>query len=510
MKTSTDGLSILLAYNNYRNNLFFVNRVYQRKLVWTVAEKELLIDSILKQYALPSFLFSKDQNKDKLEILDGVQRLSAIFEFIENKISIDGKYFDIDTFPFAKNLQSEGVFPKVSIARNMLLSADICTKFLNFTISTNTISASSDETIDLFRRINSQGHSLSNQDRRRSGVVTNFASLVDEISTTLRGDISKKVVNLKDMPSISLDDQRSKKGYKISIEDSFWFKTGILRRDNIIKSEDEEFIADLAASIISGNPFAASQENFNKLYDTDSSMSQSIEAQLNSQGKDDIKEKIETVFSFIRNTLIINQPSPKINFQQAVSSSNNNHNPSKYAFYAFFMAFYNLIYNKNKVPSNFKTIWKNINGLESKLAKGSHSIKISDRETNITLVEGLLNPGFIINKEELKVYSDGQILKKILEDSAGETERFEFKLGLYSFDPITKKKSFNTHMVSNIAKKATSFANTPSFKSSYIMIGIADSDSDSDNALMLGIEPFKVGPFSIVGIKRDLLLSGKK
>lgn len=509
MKTSTDGLSILIAYRNYRKNLFFVNRVYQRKLVWTVSEKELLIDSILKQYALPSFLFLKDQNKDTLEILDGVQRLSAIFEFIENKISINGRYFDIDTFPFAKNLQSNGVFPKLTTNRNLLLPADVCTDFLNFTISTNTISASSEETIDLFRRINSQGHSLSNQDRRRSGVATNFATLVDEIATTLRGDISQRIVNLKDMPSISLDDQRSKKGYKISIEDSFWFKTGILRRDNLVKSEDEEFIADLAASVISGNPFSASQENFNKLYDSNSSMSQSIETQLNSQGMDTIKEKIETVFSFVNAALITNQPDKKTNFQQVVSSTNHNHNPSKYAFYAFFMAFYNLIYHKNKVPSNFSTIWKNIAGLESKLAKGSHSIKISDRATNITLVEGLLNPGFVFSSDELKKYSDGQILKKILEDSSGETERFEFKLGLYSFNPQTQKATFNKGLVPNITKKATSFANTLSHKSSYIMIGIADSDSDSYNVSQLGIEPFKIGPISIVGIKRDLILSHK-
>ncbi|OOV21269.1 hypothetical protein LG101_13175 [Levilactobacillus brevis] len=39
------------------------------------------------------------------------------------------------------------------------------------------------------------------------------------------------------------------------------------------------------------------------------------------------------------------------------------------------------------------------------------------------------------------------------------------------------------------------------------MIGVADSDSY--NASDLGIEPFKIGPISIVGIKRDLTLSGK-
>lgn len=509
MKTTTDPMSILVAYSNYRNNLFFVNRIYQRKLVWSTSEKELLIDSILRGYALPSLLFSKDEHKTVFEILDGVQRLSSIFEFIENKISVNGKYFDIDSFPYAKSLRDKGVFNRIEIDKKLTLSTDECTKFLNYTLSINTITASSDETIDLFRRINSQGHTLSNQDRRRSGVVSDFVSLVDDISTSLRGDISKKRVNLTDMPKISLDDQRSQKGYGVSIEDTFWFKTGVLRRDNIKKSEDEEFVADLAASIISGSPFSASQENFNKLYDTDSPMAISIATQLRTQGKDKIEGEMKTVFSFISNTLIKNRPNKGKNFQQVVSSSKKNRNPSKYAFYAFYMAFYDLIYRKNKVPSNFKNIWARIDNLESKLSKGSHSVNVEERKSNIALVEGLIAPGFVTSKDELKNYSSGQLLINILTDGNGENERFEFKIGLYTYDPNKKVVEFNNSLIGNIAKKATTFANTPGNKSSYIMIGVADSENDIRYLSKIGIPVFRIGNVLIVGVERDLKLANK-
>ena len=46
-------------YNWYRNGQIIVNRRYQRKLVWTLLEKQKLIDSILQEYPIPLVLFAK-------------------------------------------------------------------------------------------------------------------------------------------------------------------------------------------------------------------------------------------------------------------------------------------------------------------------------------------------------------------------------------------------------------------------------------------------------------------
>ncbi|OOV21250.1 hypothetical protein LG101_13015 [Levilactobacillus brevis] len=61
-------------------------------------------------------------------------------------------------------------------------------------------------------------------------------------------------------------------------------------------------------------------------------------------------------------------------------------------------------------------------------------------ETNITLVEGLLDPEFIFSKDELKKYSDGQILKQYLKTVLANRTVLEFKLGLYSFIHRRKRK----------------------------------------------------------------------
>lgn len=58
MSITPRGMSIQEAYRNYAEGKFLVNRKYQRKLVWTVDEKEFLIDSILKDLPIPLILLA--------------------------------------------------------------------------------------------------------------------------------------------------------------------------------------------------------------------------------------------------------------------------------------------------------------------------------------------------------------------------------------------------------------------------------------------------------------------
>jgi uncharacterized protein with ParB-like and HNH nuclease domain len=47
------GMTVTTAYRHYRSGELLVNRKYQRKLIWSVDEKEKLIGSILKGYPIP-------------------------------------------------------------------------------------------------------------------------------------------------------------------------------------------------------------------------------------------------------------------------------------------------------------------------------------------------------------------------------------------------------------------------------------------------------------------------
>jgi uncharacterized protein with ParB-like and HNH nuclease domain len=58
MIESPRGMTIMEAYELYRNDKLIINRRYQRKLVWSQQEKKSLIDSILKQYPIPLILLA--------------------------------------------------------------------------------------------------------------------------------------------------------------------------------------------------------------------------------------------------------------------------------------------------------------------------------------------------------------------------------------------------------------------------------------------------------------------
>lgn len=47
------GRHILDMWNSFEKEIFLVNRKYQRKLVWTLEEKQNFIDTILHKYPVP-------------------------------------------------------------------------------------------------------------------------------------------------------------------------------------------------------------------------------------------------------------------------------------------------------------------------------------------------------------------------------------------------------------------------------------------------------------------------
>lgn len=60
---------------------------WQREEVWDLARKQLLIDSILRGWRLPKFYFVKTSDQS-YDVVDGQQRLSAIFEFLDGELPL--------------------------------------------------------------------------------------------------------------------------------------------------------------------------------------------------------------------------------------------------------------------------------------------------------------------------------------------------------------------------------------------------------------------------------------
>lgn len=94
VKVDTD---LSKMYRKYAEEEIDLNPEYQRELVWTDKQKQEYILAILKQRAkITPVIIEKltEQGTVLYEILDGKQRLTALFDYIDNKYPLkSGEYF---------------------------------------------------------------------------------------------------------------------------------------------------------------------------------------------------------------------------------------------------------------------------------------------------------------------------------------------------------------------------------------------------------------------------------
>lgn len=87
METSKKAWPIVSVYGIRK--AIDTNPDFQRPAVWTSAQKQLLIDTVLRGYDVPKFYWRLVKKKpDFYEVVDGQQRLRAIWEFFDGSYSL--------------------------------------------------------------------------------------------------------------------------------------------------------------------------------------------------------------------------------------------------------------------------------------------------------------------------------------------------------------------------------------------------------------------------------------
>jgi|ERR1017187_8545081 hypothetical protein len=131
---------------------------FQRNLVWDNKRKSRLIESILMRIPLPMFYFAQD-DEGRISVVDGLQRLSTIREFMDNKLRLR-KLEYLDEKCGGKTYTNDN--PKKAIDAKYF-------RWFNMTqITVNVIDPSSPFKLkyDIFRRINTGGQPLNSQEIR--------------------------------------------------------------------------------------------------------------------------------------------------------------------------------------------------------------------------------------------------------------------------------------------------------------------------------------------------------
>ena len=474
---SIRGESIQRVYSFYEGFSLMVNRKYQRKLVWNLEEKKSFIGSLVLGYPVPLFLFAEIIYKERnvLEIIDGMQRLNAILSFMEQEFQISEGYFDLETIPETK-LKSDRrelnqKFPK--------LNREICVSFSSYLLPFSTYRKGATDSIDeIFRRINSGGRQLSRQDIRQSGSTGYFSEIVRKISSKIRGDDSAQdTLVLNKMKDISISN--SSLDYGINVDEIFWVKDSILPREKVRESRDEEVIADvLAYMLLDEKPYSNKEllDSYYGIYSTkiNEERFQNLENKIQKDSPDLIVEQFLMVYNELRTILSkTDKQFNKLMFKDAGP------NVPRY-FQAIFLALYELLIKKNKKVSNYSELLKKLDNIGSHINVGTGASGVwtsSDRINSVNAVLGIIETTFIDREHGDPALSSWTTeFENVLMQSFTEQSMYDFKQGCLRIDD---KNEFDDDAFNRFIRTSTAMANNGPGSIGYLIIGVADSESDA-------------------------------
>ncbi|MGL5751107.1 MAG: DUF262 domain-containing protein [Paraclostridium sp.] len=140
--------SVSYLYQDVLSGVVTLNPIYQRDLVWTLKQKRSYIENLFKEKAVisPTIVLNWENHKeDAYEVLDGKQRLTTIFDFIENKFSLSNKKY----------------FKDLSMSdANFILYHDVRYTRIEKIDNTN---LTLDEKVELFLEVNELGTKMSDK-----------------------------------------------------------------------------------------------------------------------------------------------------------------------------------------------------------------------------------------------------------------------------------------------------------------------------------------------------------
>ena len=465
--------SIQRIYNYYLENTLIVNRRYQRKLVWSIEEKASFIDSIIKSYPVPLILLaeSNDDSGRIFEIIDGMQRINAVTAFVENEFAVNGAYFNLETMAETKLQKDSGQL----VQKEPMLDRKICAEFVSYVFPMSTYKGASESEIDeVFRRINANGKHLSRQEIRQAGALSNFADIVRQISSEIRGDTSlSNRVELNNMKKISITSKDLP--YGINVDDVFWVASAIIMREQVRESKDEEIVADIIAAMLLDEMPASSSNILDEFYSLKAvtKRSMELEEKIRIQSVDNVKSNFFRVFDEIKELLEIAGKT----FNNLISKDKTFDKVPRY-YQIVFLALYKLLVEENKKVNSQYDLLQIMDGITAniQLSKGGGNWSATERENSINAIVGMIGKCFVDNLDDPAIVKWSTEFETILKQSQIEQGCFDFKIGFCDL----RTGEFNEKAFLKGIKTLTAMANKGTGSVGYVIAGVADKKEDAE------------------------------
>lgn len=164
-------------------SLVVLDSDFQREDVWGLQQQRELIESILMGLPLPIFYFNQDKT-GRLIVIDGRQRLNAIFSFLDNKFALD-KLKILDDFNKKKFKDLDPVYQS---------------KIEDYQLMAHVIQPTTPDQVkfDIFDRVNRAGTKLNKQEIRNALYQGQATVLLNELSKTTEFNDATENYFLKD------------------------------------------------------------------------------------------------------------------------------------------------------------------------------------------------------------------------------------------------------------------------------------------------------------------------
>lgn len=220
-----------------------------------------------------------------------------------------------------------------------------------------------------------------------------------------------------------------------------------------------------------------------------------------SAGPTELKHGIQATLSILRETIESVDPEPYA--LRRIVHPGAGSNPIKTAFYAVFMAFYELCVRQKQSPKSPEAIAKALQSLHSRLNVSRGQIRSDNRQRNIDQTIGLIQGQFEDKEPPAVHHGSGSALRfeNALRRSRIETASWECKQGLVRLNETRQR---DPALLPRLVETLAAIANNADSDGA-IFIGVADSETDRKRIEELdGVEARIVGARFCVGVDREL------
>jgi hypothetical protein len=297
--------------------------------------------------------------------------------------------------------------------------------------------------------------------------------------------------------------------YGIAVDDVFWVKEGILTREQVRESRDEEVVAELiVAMLISPIPSSGRQymDEFYGLKESEAKRSPQIEAAIARLGNEAVERQFMAVFDEIRNILaqttkpfaklVLDSPPPRV---------------PRY-FEILFLAMYELLVNREKRVISHVALAAAIDGIGNRVVNvgsGGGNWGSAQKIENVNAVVGVIERCFRNAKQGEDIAFDSWVtqFENILTQSLTEHSLHDFKQGFWT---LSSTPTFDAGAFERVLETLSAMANHGPNATGYVIIGVTDTETDSRRVKEVhGITARRFRNFDITGVEHEASLSGK-